>query len=158
MSLLTRLGNGALRIGVTAAHAAVKSLWFLGRPKTFGAHAIALTPEGKMVLVKLRYSPGWRVPGGGRSVDEDPAEAALRELREEIGMISHGEVRLARDFEHEVDFKRDTASLVIVRDVRYHPPRWSWEVEQVCEADPGALPENLSPITARWMEELRPLL
>ena len=158
MSLLKKLGNGALRIAATAAHSALKSLWFLGRPKTFGAHAIALTPQGKMVLVKLRYSPGWRVPGGGRRRDEDSVEAALRELREEIGMISHGEVRLARDFEHEVDFKRDTASLVIVHDVRYQPPRWSWEVEQICEADPEALPRDLSPITASWIEELRPLL
>jgi len=158
MSLPKRLGNGALRIALTAAHSALKSLWFLWRPKTLGAHAIALTPQGKMVLVKLRYSPGWRVPGGGRPRNEDSVEAALRELREEIGMISHGEVLLAGDFEHEVDFKRDTASIVIVRDVRYRPARWSWEVEQICEADPGALPSDLSPITARWVEELRPLL
>lgn len=158
MALLRTLANRSLRVAATAAHTALKALWFVRRPKTFGAHAIALTPQQKLVLVKLRYAPGWRVPGGGRSEDEDPADAALRELAEEIGMTSHGEVSLARDVEHEVNFKRDTASLVIVRDVRYQPPRWSWEVEQICEADPGALPRDLSPITARWIEALRPLL
>ena len=48
-----------------------------------------------MILVKLRYAPGWRLPGGGRADDEDPCEAALRELREEIGMTAHGKARLA---------------------------------------------------------------
>ncbi len=73
-------------------------------------------------------------------------------------MISHSEARLARDFDEAVDFKRDTSSIVIVRDVRYRPPRWSWEVEQRCEADPKTLPEDMSPISARWIEALRPLL
>lgn len=158
MPLLTKLANGALRVGATAAHGALKALWFVLRPKTFGAHAIALTPDGKVVLVKLRYAPGWRMPGGGQSADEDPLHAALRELTEEIGMISHSEARLARDFDEAVDFKRDTSSIVIVRDVRYRPPRWSWEVEQICEADPKTLPEDMSPISARWIEALRPLL
>ncbi|MGI8705577.1 MAG: NUDIX domain-containing protein [Sphingomicrobium sp.] len=158
MSRLTALANGVLRIAATAAHSLLKAFWFVTRPRTYGAHALALTPEGKVVLVKLRYAPGWRIPGGGRPPHEDPVDAALRELREEIGMISHGEARLARDFEEPTDFKRDTASLVIVRDVRYSPPRWSWEVEQVCEADPQSLPAELSPVTARWIRDLTPLL
>jgi 8-oxo-dGTP pyrophosphatase MutT (NUDIX family) len=98
------------------------------------------------------------MPGGGRPEQEDLVEAALRELREEIGMTSHGEVRRARDFEEPTDFKRDTASLVIVRDVRYRPRRWSWEVEQVCESELSSLPDDLSPQSARWIEALRPLL
>ena len=158
MSALSKIANGALRVAATAAHAAFKALWFIRRPKTFGAHALAITPENKLVLVKLRYASGWRIPGGGRSEDEDPAEAALRELSEEVGMTSHGEVRLARDFEEATDFKRDTASIVIVRDVRYRPPRWSWEVEKVCEAAPDALPDDMSPLARRWIEALRPLI
>lgn len=158
MSRLKAIANGVLRIAATVAHGLLKSVWFVARPKTFGAHALALTPEGKVVLVKLRYASGWRVPGGGRTRHEDPVDAALRELREEIGMISHGEVRLARDFEESTDFKRDTASLVVVRDVRYRPPRWSWEIERICETDLRSLPDDLSPITAHWIEALRPLL
>ena len=156
--MLATLANYGLRIAATAAHSFLKALWFVRRPKTFGSHAIALTPDGKLILVKLRYAPGWRVPGGGRPQQEDMVDAALRELREEIGMISHGDVRRARDFQEPTDFKRDTASLVIVRDVRYRPRRWSWEVEQVCETDPRSLPDDMSPQTARWVESLRSLL
>jgi 8-oxo-dGTP pyrophosphatase MutT (NUDIX family) len=158
VSRLAAFANQGLRIAATAAHSFLKVFWFVRRPKTFGSHAIALTPEDKLILVKLRYASGWRVPGGGRPEHEDLVDAALRELREEIGMISHGEVRRARDFEELTDFKRDTASLVIVREVRYRPRLWSWEVEQVCEADPWSLPDDMSPQSARWIEALRPFL
>ena len=150
--------DGTLRIVLTAIHSLMKGAWFLRRPKTYGAHAIALTPANRIILVKLRYAPGWRVPGGGRPAREDPVEAALRELREEIGMTAHGEARRAREFEESHDFKRDTASLVVVRGVEYCPPRWSWEVERVCESDLDSLPGDLSPVTARWIEAIRPLL
>ena len=143
-----------LRIVLTAAHGVLKLNWRVRRPRTFGAHALALTPEGNVVLVKLRYAPGWRLPGGGRSPDEDPRDAVLRELREEIGMISHGRVRVAAELDENVDFKRDLASLLIVEDVRYRP-RWSWEVEKVIEGAPDKLPADLSPRVVGWLEALR---
>lgn len=158
VSLVRAAVDRGLRLAATAAHTLLKARWFVSRPKTFGTHAIALTPAGRIVLVKLRYAPGWRVPGGGRSEQEGRVDAALRELREEIGLFAHGEVRLACDFEESTDWKRDTASLVLVRDVEYRPPRWSWEVEQVCEADLATLPADMSPISARWIERLRPML
>jgi ADP-ribose pyrophosphatase YjhB (NUDIX family) len=58
-------------------------------------------------------------------------QAAVRELREEIGMLSCRAVEPS-----------SVAGVVIVRDVRYRPRRWSWEVEAVCEADPSALPSR----------------
>ena len=140
-----------VRVAATAAHKLLKVAWFIRRPRTFGAHAVALTREHRLILVKLRYAPGWRLPGGGRSAAEDPREAALRELREEIGMTSHGEVQLACELEESTDFKRDLASLVIVRDVEYRPRRWSWEVEEVRETALDALPPDLSPQMRRWL-------
>jgi 8-oxo-dGTP pyrophosphatase MutT (NUDIX family) len=147
-----------LRLAATAAHGLLKAVWFVRRPKTFGAHAVALTPDERLVLVRLRYASGWRLPGGGRAPSEDPKDAALRELREEIGLTDHGEVVLACELEEPTDFKRDTASVVIVRDVRYRPSRWNWEVEDVREAPLDALPGDLSPLTARWLRSIRPLL
>ena len=124
------------------------------RPRTFGAHAIALTPQRKLILVKLRYASGWRVPGGGRHPNETPEEAVLRELREEIGMIAHGAVGLACELEQPVNFKRDLASLLIVEEVVYRP-RWTWEVEQVREYAVDALPADTSPSTRDWIDRLR---
>ncbi|HET7317424.1 MAG TPA: NUDIX domain-containing protein [Sphingomicrobium sp.] len=154
---MSRAVDKALRFVLTGLQQVRRAIWFVERPKTFGAHAIALTPQGKIVLVKLRYAPWWRVPGGGRREDEDAEAAALRELREEIGLLSHGEVQRVRDFDEPTDFKRDTASLIIARDIHYRP-RWSWEVEQVREFDPGALPHDISPTHERWIEAALPLL
>ena len=114
-----------------------------GRP---GIHAIALTPERRIILVKLRYASGWRLPGGGRDEGEDATEAALRELAEEVGMTSHRAVEQTQS---------GGDPLLIVRDVRYRPKRWSWEVERIMEADLDALPADLAPVAARWLASLR---
>jgi 8-oxo-dGTP pyrophosphatase MutT (NUDIX family) len=143
-----------LRAVLTAGHKLLKIGWFLRRPHTFGAHALALTPDRKVILVKLRYASGWRLPGGGRAPDEDPRDAVLRELREEIGLTSHGAVRLAAELEQDSDFKHDLASLLIIEDVRY-APRWSWEVECIHEAPFDQLPGDMAPVAKAWTAAVR---
>lgn len=145
----------ALRALLGALYRLLKLGWFVRRPRTFGAHALAFTPQGRIVLVKLRYAPGWRLPGGGRGPGEDPRTAVLRELREEIGMTAHGEVTLACELEEPTDYKRDLAALLIVRDVIYQPRRWSWEVEDVMEAALTDLPADLSLRMAGWLDALK---
>ena len=148
-------GDKLVRPLFTAMHKLLKLGWFVSRPRTFGAHAVTFTPERKLILVKLRYAPGWRLPGGGRDEAEDPRDAVLRELREEIGMTGHGRVRRAVDLEQRTDFKRDLASVLIIEDVRYRPPRWSWEVEQVIERPLDDLPPDLASVAAKWIAAVR---
>ena len=145
----------ALRLILTAAYKLLIMNWIIRRPRTLGAHSLALTPERKLILVRHRYARGWRAPGGGRRADESAEEAGLRELREEIGMVAHGRVRLACELEHVVDFKRDLASLLIVEDVRYRPPKWSWEIERVAEFPLDALPADTVDLTRRWIAMVR---
>lgn len=140
---------------ITAAYKLLVLNWIIRRPRTLGAHSLALTPEGRLILVRHRYAHGWRAPGGGRHADESAEDAALRELREEIGMTGHGRVRLACELEHVVDFKRDLASLLIVEDVRYRPRKWSWEIEQVAEFALDALPPDTTELTRRWIASVR---
>lgn len=145
----------ALRVVATAAHSLLRLNWLMRRPRTFGAHALAFTPERRLILVRLRYAPGWRLPGGGRDADEDPRDAVIRELREEIGMTSHGRVRVAAELEQQPYFKRDLASLLIVDDVRYSSPRWSWEVERITEAPIDDLPADIAPVASDWIAAIR---
>ena len=148
------LADRPLRLALTGAHKLLKAGWFVWRPRTYGAHALALTPKRKLILVKLRYAPGWRVPGGGRRKHEYAQAAVIRELREEIGMTAYGRVRFACELEENVDFKRDLASLLIVEDVRYKPRPWSWEVEEVGEFALDRLPRDTAPSTLRWVAAL----
>ncbi|HEV2595868.1 MAG TPA: NUDIX domain-containing protein [Sphingomicrobium sp.] len=144
-----------LRLVLTAVYQLLKASWFVRRPRTFGAHALALTPERKLVLVKLRYAPGWRLPGGGRKRREEAVDAALRELHEEIGMTAHGAVQLAAEMEQRPDKRRDLASVVVVRDVHY-APRWSFEVEQIREVDLQCLPPDMAPVARAWIDAVLP--
>ena len=155
--VIDALTRRPLRWAATGLHSLRRTFWFFRRPRTFGVHAVAVTPTGRLVLVRLRYARGWRLPGGGRSETEDPREAALRELREEIGMRSHGAVERVGEQMESPDFERDLATLFIVRDVVYRPS-WSLEVEAVTEAPFDGLPHDLSKRTRRWLEMVAPLL
>jgi 8-oxo-dGTP pyrophosphatase MutT (NUDIX family) len=44
--------------------------------------------DGRIALVRNRWSDGWILPGGGVEPGEDPAEAASREVREETGLAA----------------------------------------------------------------------
>ena len=106
-----------------------------------------LTMEGRVVLVRLTYAPGWRIPGGGRNRGEEPEEAMLRELREEIGLISHGSIDRLEDGRPASAESVEGASFFVIRDVAYRPRR-SLEVAAVGEFDPSALPDDTTSWTA----------
>jgi 8-oxo-dGTP pyrophosphatase MutT (NUDIX family) len=153
---MRRILDMPLRLVLTGAHQVLRARKAgRGHNRTFGAHALALTSERRLILVKLRYATGWRLPGGGRDEKEDGRAAVLRELREEIGMHSHGTVTAAADLELSEARERDVASLFVVRDVAYRPPAWSWEVEQVIETPLDDLPHDLATPTARWLAAVR---
>ena len=59
---MARLVDTTLRTVLTAAFGLVKRRARRRR----GVHAVALTPERRIVLVRLRYAPGWRLPGAHR--------------------------------------------------------------------------------------------
>lgn len=107
-------------------------------PGRGGVHAVPLTAEGKVVLIRLTYAPGWRVPGGGLKRGEAPERAMLRELREEIGLVSHGAVERL-----EVSRPGDPSAFFVVRDVVYRFRR-SLEVEDLREFDLADLPEDVT--------------
>lgn len=134
-----------LRIVLTSGFALVKRRVRRRR----GVHALALTPEGRIILVKLRYAPGWRLPGGGLHAGESLECAAIRELREEIGMTSYEAVRQGLG---------NPDPLLIVEEVQYRAPRWSWEVEAVMEAPLDSLPDDMAYVAARWIKAVRYLI
>ena len=111
-------------------------------PGRSGVHAVPLTGEGRVVLVRLTYAPGWRVPGGGRKRGEAPEQAMLRELREEIGLVSHGAIERLEEVR-----PGDPSDFFVVRDVVYRPRR-SFEVEDVRAFDPWLLPDDTTAWTA----------
>ena len=147
MSLQRRL----VRTVFTFLHGFRLALWKVRRPGRAGVHAVPLTGAGKVVLVRLTYAPGWRVPGGGSKRGEAPEQAMLRELREEIGLVSHGAIEPLDDGRPASANPLDRSAFFVVRDVVYRPRR-SLEVEEVGEFDPSDLPEDVTRWTAHLVE------
>ncbi|HYD38312.1 MAG TPA: NUDIX domain-containing protein [Allosphingosinicella sp.] len=130
-----------------------KLVWLVTGPGRDGVHAVPLTAGGKLVLVRLTYARGWRLPGGGRKRGETEQQGAIRELREEIGLVGHGSVERV---DHALPSPRprgDRSAMFLVRDVDYRPFQ-SLEVEEVREFDPAHLPEDLSPSTRETLDKL----
>jgi 8-oxo-dGTP pyrophosphatase MutT (NUDIX family) len=152
--VIHRLTRLTLRLAATLAFQLMKLRWLMQRPQVRGAHALALTPAGAMILVRLRYAPGWRFPGGGVGRGEDPADAVLRELREEIGLTGFEAIRFAFEESRQVHSKRDCSSIFVVGGVSYSR-KWSLEVEEICAFPLDEPPHDLSPTTARWLARLR---
>jgi 8-oxo-dGTP pyrophosphatase MutT (NUDIX family) len=59
---------------------------FIFRPRLRGVQCF-VECEGRFLLVRHTYgNPQWRLPGGNMDAEEQPEEAARRELREEVGI------------------------------------------------------------------------
>ena len=135
-----------MRTAVTAFQAARRGIWAVTRPKVEGVHAVALTPQGLVVLVRLTYARGWHLPGGGRKRNEPKLEAVLRELREEIGLLAHKRVEFCYSFRHRADHRDASNTVYLIRDVLYRA-RQTLEVEEVGAFPPEALPAGTTELT-----------
>ncbi|HEY9081458.1 RNA pyrophosphohydrolase [Magnetovibrio sp.] len=78
-------------------------------PYRLGVGAVLLNADGLVFVAKRIDTPGdaWQLPQGGIDADEDPREAVMRELDEEIGtnkaeIISETEDWLTYDLPKEV--------------------------------------------------------
>lgn len=85
---------------------AFRSWWYITRPKTSGSKVI-LVHENEILLLKTTYGYAYTLPGGGIDKGETPLHAALREVREEVGITVH-EAHLLLSFTTYEEYKEDT--------------------------------------------------
>ncbi len=57
----------------------------MARPRV-AAGLLIRDPTGQVLMVKPTYKDGWDIPGGYVEPDESPAQAAAREVTEELGL------------------------------------------------------------------------
>ena len=124
--------------------------WRIRKPRRHSAHVIAFDEAGRVLLVRHSYGrPVWTIPGGGVGRREDPADAAAREFREELGCALTGLVALEPS-EHEVSGSRDLQHGFAAR-LAGVPVADKREIVDAELFDPDALPAERGRSVERWV-------
>ncbi len=121
---------------------------------TLGVRVLAADEDGRIVLVRHTYLPGWHLPGGGVDVGETALEAARRELMEETNVTLTGPLMLHGVFFNPKVGGRDHVVCYRADHFQAGPlPAPNLEIAQVGFFAKNALPEDVSPSTARRIAE-----
>lgn len=129
--------------------------WFLlTRPMTLGVRALAFDAEGRILLVRHTYVPGWHLPGGGVERGQTALDALTMEMREEANAEFGLPPRL-----HSVHFnnrvtRRDHVMVFHCANVRQVAPKnRDREIIAAEFFTLDALPEGITSSTATRIRE-----
>lgn len=102
------------RTGYRVAHRMLRAYWRVRRPNTHGA-LIAVWYEGRLLLVKNSYRRFYTLPGGYVRTGESAAQAAQRELEEEVDLqVPLDRLREAYSRVHPFENRQDKVTIVEV--------------------------------------------
>ena len=130
-----------------------KRLWKWLRPRTRGVKVMLFNPAGEILLIRNSYgaSQQFVLPGGGVRPWERPERAAVREVREELGLEARSLALVSTHFSR-AEGKRDTIHL-FRGEASGKPVTDDWEVAEARFFAPHALPPNISPASRRRIDE-----
>jgi len=144
MKLLRMLRDAAFRCFMT-----LRAIW---SPTAMGVAGAVYDDRGQVLLVKHRYNPGWRLPGGGVNRGEPPQEAVMRELAEEVG-LSGGAAEFFGLYVRKAGWV--TAVIAVYRvhgaQVNFRP---NLEIKDICYADPASPPQGCTQAARKRLKEL----
>jgi ADP-ribose pyrophosphatase YjhB (NUDIX family) len=125
------------------------------RGMTLGTRTLVLKDAGAQVmLVRHGYVAGWMLPGGGVERGEALAEAAVRELREEAGIVAEEEPMLHGVFLNDRQFRGDHVACFVLRRFSERPVRAGFEIAEARFFPSAALPEATTGGTRRRIAEV----
>jgi 8-oxo-dGTP pyrophosphatase MutT (NUDIX family) len=127
--------------------------WRLFHPITLGARIILLR-DGQVLLIEHTYRRGWYLPGGGIDKGESLEECILREAEEEAGATVRG-LELFGLYSNFSEGKSDHVAIFVSREFDLRPLDANNEIARVGWFALEALPAEVSPGTARRLEELQ---
>jgi 8-oxo-dGTP pyrophosphatase MutT (NUDIX family) len=130
-------------------------LWLVLRGLTMGVRGVVLDAEGRVLLIRHSYTPGWTFPGGGVEVNETGFEALRRELQEEANLDITGPAELFGVFHQPQFSRRDHVLVYVIRSFTWHgahkPNR---EIAECAFFALDALPQGMSNGARRRLAEI----
>lgn len=134
---------------------ALHTYFLVFRGLTLGVRAIVLSQDGKFLLVRHTYTPGWHLPGGGVEKRETAVSALSKELRQETGLNLIG-IPVLHGVFHNSDISVRDHILVYLCDVEDSGMinACSHEIAEIGFFQFNDLPDCTDPGTIRRMQEL----
>jgi ADP-ribose pyrophosphatase YjhB (NUDIX family) len=132
-----------------------RPIWRMRRGMTLGAQGAVIDEEGRVLLVRHGYRPGWWFPGGGVEWGETIETALARELAEEVGVSLTGHAELHGIFSNNASFPGDHIAVFVVRQFERRGDYF--KRGEIAEAGMFArydLPEHTDPGTRRRIGEI----
>ena len=134
---------------------ALHSYFLMRRGLTLGVRAIIRSDDGKFLLVRHTYTPGWHFPGGGIEKGETAVSALANELLQETGLRLEGTPVLHGVFhnngvsrrDHVLTYRCNAEGIVLSKPT-------SPEIAEIGYFDIEDLPKNIDPGTKRRMREV----
>jgi len=120
-------------------------------PVAFAACALVVR-HNKVLLVRHSYVRGWLLPGGGVGRAEPPADAVLRELKEEIGLLRSSPPQFVGLYSRRTGWVTNVIALYRLDDAEFNF-RPNLEIREVQFADPVAPPDGTPPSVQRRLLE-----
>ena len=134
---------------------AFQTWWRILRPMTLGVRGVVVDDQGRVLLLRHTYTPGWHMPGGGIEKGETALEALQRELLEEAGVAaSPADLRLASIHANHAFFPNDHVLVFRVDRWRQVEATQRGEIAETGFFDPLAPPEETTAGTRRRLAEL----
>jgi ADP-ribose pyrophosphatase YjhB (NUDIX family) len=122
---------------------------------TLGAQGVVLDAEGRVLLVRHGYRPGWFFPGGGVEWNETIETALARELEEEVGVTLTAAPVLHGIFANFASFPGDHIAVFVVRQWRRRGDyRKRGEIAEAGMFAIGDLPERTDAGTKTRLDEI----
>ncbi len=121
---------------------------------TLGTRTAIFNGAGEVLLVRHSYAPGWMLPGGGVSRGETVFAAAVREVREETGIIAEEEPVLHGIFLNDRQFPGDHVACFVLRQFSQQAGVKSVEIAEFRFFPVTEMPPDTSGGTRRRIAEI----
>lgn len=99
--------NCLWRVALRIAYQVMLAYWFVFRPETHGVY-VAIWHGSRVLLIRNSYKPQQTFPAGGVKRGESDEAAAVRELKEEVGIgLEPTQLRFVGRYVSHAEFKTD---------------------------------------------------
>lgn len=133
----------------------LRPVWRMRRGLTLGSQGAVIDGEGRVLLVRHSYRPGWWFPGGGVEWGETLETALARELAEEVGVALSAPPTLHGVFSNFGNFPGDHIAVFVVR--HWQRPDGNPKNREIAEAlmfSVRDLPAEIDPGTRARIAEI----